>query len=365
MKRLLMNVLLVFVSTCASLLLCEVILRVAFPQDLSGSMGVYTKDGLLANKSSGTAFHQMGARRVEYHYAPPHLRDLDADLRAAGGPSRKVLVVGDSFTFGWLLSDRDTYVQRLEDYINAARPSSVPRFRFLDAAMSRWGAADYTVYLRDYLPLVRPDYVVVFVNTDDIGRALKSPLVSFQAGRLTFRKGPPHRFKALVNGLPLYNFLLEHSQVTALARKAFVAIGSGALLEFGSARSQNTIVVPGNDYSPVGDSARAAASGEALFGEIIRVCDANQTKLIVLTTGFMKFMTQNNPTIAFYRDLPSFLKAHSVSFIDVSNEFAAATRGHLEDYLIPIDRHPNERGAALVATLIGPELKGSLFELTD
>jgi len=79
----------------------------------------------------------------------------------------------------------------------------------------------------------------------------------------------------------------------------------------------------------------------------------------------MKFMTQNNPTIAFYRDLPSFLKAHSVPFIDVSNEFAAATRGHLEDYLIPIDRHPNERGAALVATLIGPELKGSLFELTD
>ena len=285
--------------------MCEVILRVVAPPDLSGSWEVYTRDGLLANKSSGTAFHQLGARRVEYHFAPPHLRDLHSGLSVANGPSRKVLVVGDSYTFGWLLPDRATYVRRLEDYANAARPGNSLRFHFFDAAVGGWGAGDYTAYLRDYLPHSQSDYVMVFVNTDDIGRTLKSPLVSFER-RLAFRKGPSHRLKALVIAIPFRNYLLEHSQVAALVRNVGWAIGSGGLLKVAHARQQITVTVPGNDYSSSGDSAKGTALGEALFDQIIRVCDANHTRLIVLTTGFMKFMKPNNPNGAFYRDLSSF-----------------------------------------------------------
>ena len=206
------NILLVLASTCASFLLCEGIVRVLAPQDLSGCWWVYTRDGLFTNKSEGTAFHQLGARRVEYHFAPPHLRELDSDSPPASGPSRKVLVVGDSYTFGWRLADRATYVRRLEDHVNAARPGNSPRFHFLDAAAGGWGAVDYTVYLRDYLPHIHPDYVLIFVNTDDIGRAMKSPLISFE-GKLAFRQGPPHRLKALVISSPFYSYLLEHSQL--------------------------------------------------------------------------------------------------------------------------------------------------------
>ena len=59
MNLLLTNVLLVFVAICISLLLCGAMLRAALPQDLGGSWEVYTNDGLLANKSAGTAFHHM------------------------------------------------------------------------------------------------------------------------------------------------------------------------------------------------------------------------------------------------------------------------------------------------------------------
>jgi len=362
---LLANASLVFVSIFVALLLCEVALRLTLPRGLSGSWVVYAKDGLVANKSSGTAFHQIGAQRAEYRFAAPHLRDLDGDLPATGGPSRKVLVVGDSFTFGWLLSDRDTYVRRLEDYVNAGRPSDCPRLRFLDAAVGGWGAADYAVYLRDYLPAIRPDYVLVFFNTDDIGRALKSPMVSFERKRLTFRQGPPHRLKALINDLPFYNLLLEHSEVVSMVRSAFWAIVSGELPGKGGAHLQKEIIVPGNDDSFSGDPATATVLGEALFDEIIRVCDANHTRLIVLTTGFMKFMTPNNPTGALYPGLRSFLSARGVPFIDISNEFAAATRNHLRDYLIPVAWHPNEKGAALIAALIGPHLRSLLLERCD
>jgi hypothetical protein len=206
LTALLTNILLVFGSTCVALAICGVLLRVFVPQDLSGTWFVYTKDGLLANKSSGDALHQMGARRVKYHFASPHLRDLDSDLPAVKEPSRGVLVVGDSYTFGWLLPDRDTYVRRLEDYANQTKGASSRPFKFLDAAVGGWGAADYTVYLRDYLSGVHPEYVLVIVNADDIGRALNSPLVSFD-GRLNFHKGPQHRIKALTDWLPFCNYL--------------------------------------------------------------------------------------------------------------------------------------------------------------
>ena len=59
-----------------------------------------------------------------------------------------------------------------------------------------------------------------FVDTDDIGRALKSPLVV--PNRDTpFAEGvsPPqdtaYRYTLFI---PSYNYLLEHSQVTALVR---------------------------------------------------------------------------------------------------------------------------------------------------
>src|SRR5208282_2631078 len=43
----------------------------------------------------------------------------------------------------------------------------------------------------------------------------------------------------------------------------------------------------------------------------------------------------------------------------------AATRDDLEHYVIPINRHPNHKGDALVATLIWPHLRGPLLELTN
>jgi hypothetical protein len=39
--------------------------------------------------------------------------------------------------------------------------------------------------------------------------------------------------------------------------------------------------------------------------------------------------------VLFYRDLPSFLAAHGVPFLDISGELATATLDNLENYVIP------------------------------
>ena len=55
------------------------------------------------------------------------------------------------------------------------------------------------------------------------------------------------------------------------------------------------------------------------FDQIICVHDANHTRLIVLTTGFMKFLTPNNPERSLL-PRPTFLAARGVPVLDISGE---------------------------------------------
>src|SRR5437763_160856 len=108
MKKLAQKTLLLCISLAVSLLLAELIVSVVRPQDLSGSWGEETERGLVVNKSAGVARHQFGPRVVYYHFTAPHLR------APAPAASVKVLVLGDSYTFGYLLGDRDTPVSLLQ-----------------------------------------------------------------------------------------------------------------------------------------------------------------------------------------------------------------------------------------------------------
>ena len=107
---------------------------------------------------------------VRYRFGEPHLREV---TRTRSEGARRILVLGDSFTFGWLLDDADTYVARLQELVDAEFGPG--RFVLLDAAAGGWGTADYLFFLEDFGPQIRPDAVLVFVNIDDIGRSLRKP----------------------------------------------------------------------------------------------------------------------------------------------------------------------------------------------
>ncbi len=218
------NLALLVVALAVALLLAEGAVRLVLPQPLSGSWRVQTETGLLVNKSQGSSQHQFDRRVVRYRFGEPHLRELGAS-RPAG--ARRILVLGDSFTFGWLLADADTYVARLQALIDGEFGAG--RFVLLNAAAGGWGAADYLFFLEDFGPRIRPDAVLVFVNTDDIGRSLATPLLraredgtGYAVDRISIR---PSRLKQWLNADPAYSayqWLLEHSHLVQLARRTAV-----------------------------------------------------------------------------------------------------------------------------------------------
>ncbi|MHC4887192.1 MAG: SGNH/GDSL hydrolase family protein [Planctomycetota bacterium] len=218
-RKRLFKLILLIGSLFFALLAAELVLALFLPQNLSGSWLMETEKGLTVNRSEGMSQHQHGERVVHYQFSPPHLRG-----RAIPAAGERVLVLGDSFTFGWLLEGKDTYLSHLQRRIDESHGAG--RMTLLNAACGGWGAGDYLAYLEDFGEVIRPSQVVVFLNTDDIGRAFQRgpyQLAGDDTGAVERTTKRPSRSKRFLNRLPGYQFLLEHSHLFQVVRT--VALG--------------------------------------------------------------------------------------------------------------------------------------------
>jgi lysophospholipase L1-like esterase len=351
MKKLAQKTLLLCASLTASVFLAELIVSAVKPQDLSGSWGEQTERGLVVNKSSGVTRHQYGSRVVYYSFTAPHLR------APAPAASVKVLVLGDSYTFGYLLNDKDTPVNLLQTRLDEEFGPGV--FSLLNAAVGGWGAGDYVAFVEDFGEEVAPDIILVFLNTDDIGRALRSPLWKFSpadAG-LTRAAVPRNRLKVLMNGLPGYQWMLEHSHLVQLVRNQI------ELITTKPSRRTQTPTSPGPDSGHDDESApRAKALGESLFRRLRAWSRERNVYLMVASTGWHKppYADSSEPTRVFMSGAESFFSDLGVPFSDPSDVLRRRMGGDSGNYIIQGDGHPNEAGAVLTAEHALPFVKSQL-----
>jgi lysophospholipase L1-like esterase len=318
----------------------ELGVRIARPQNLSGSWSVATETGLVVNRSSGGARHQLGERVVHYRFHAPHLRDTplpDHGLR--------VLVVGDSFTFGWLLGHADTYIAELQRRADEGFGAGV--FHFLNGAAGGWGTGDYVAFVEDFGDAIEPDAVLVFINSDDIGRSLRRPLFRSAPGgkgELERQTLPRSSLKRLLNALPPYQWLLEHSHLLQLARSTFLLLGAPAHPPDGA-------VSEGPRSVGLGVSRReAVALGRVLFARLRSWCDRRDVALWVATTGWYDASSdeRDEPTRMFVSEASDVFAELRVPFEDLAPYVFEEKSASPDAYLVVGDPHPNERGARLV-----------------
>lgn len=97
------------------------------------------------------------------------LRDVEIGPKAPG--VIRLLVLGDSFTWGDGVNLDDTYVKQLEKLLNErcgrARSSS---YQVINAGVPEWGPAQMWLYLKDYGVRFQPDLVLLGLFDLDIYR---------------------------------------------------------------------------------------------------------------------------------------------------------------------------------------------------
>jgi hypothetical protein len=92
-------------------------------------------------------------------------------LRGASVPTQKppgayrILVVGDSFAFGYGVEDWESFPARLETELRQRRPD----VEVLNAGVPGWSADTYLVYLRERGFALDPDLVILAISENDVG----------------------------------------------------------------------------------------------------------------------------------------------------------------------------------------------------
>jgi lysophospholipase L1-like esterase len=327
--------------------LAEAALRLAKPQDLTGSWFVVGSRGLVLNKAGGTARHQYGDHVVSYRFNERHQRGGEP---LDGVPG--VLVVGDSFTFGWLLPESAALPALLQRKADEAFGTKV--VQFLNAGTGGWGMDSYLAYLEAFGDAVRPAAVLVMVNGDSFRRAQAKglyALVDAETLALEAREAPvPMRaFKELLGRVPFYEWLLEHSHLVQFARR--LATGSLVLRRPAAEAGAAPPFAVGVNPPPPAETRRL---GRALLKRIKAWGEARGVPV------YMASYYHPSDVDGVFGWLDEAARAEGVPFLDSQAPLAAAVGSDLGGHFFAGDAHPNEKTNALLAALVWPWLKPRL-----
>lgn len=169
MKQLLKTTSIIVLVTVLFIFLAEVIARTVLWQGEETRINTEVEFGYSA---SGLGDLRPNMDRVEQlmHIRPYFLQTNSAGLRNVEEIDEneavfRVLVIGDSFTYGLYVHNQETYPARLEEYLNANLRTEV---QVLNAGVPGYTISDELDYLMDKGLALQPDLVILGVYTNDI-----------------------------------------------------------------------------------------------------------------------------------------------------------------------------------------------------
>jgi len=161
--RSLINLTLLVAILALSLGAMEIGVRTTVPQELvrgyaqpDPDLGTY----IAANTDYVDPYTKEGPYRVRTN---AHGFRMDEDVDPS--PDRlRILVYGDSFTFGWGLEYADTYFAALKD----AAEKTDPAMQLLNAGVGGYSTGHIKKLLARHIPTIEPAAVIYFINNNDL-----------------------------------------------------------------------------------------------------------------------------------------------------------------------------------------------------
>lgn len=197
LKRLAQNLALSCVSFFIFLVLCEVALRIAG----FGNLEIYQPDPLLfwRLKPNQDCFTKVDRKPV--HINSKGIRGPEFEPQKPANTIR-ILSLGDSTTFGWGLSDEETYSRLLEKFLGE-KTKGKPRVEVLNAGVNAWSFPQMKNFLFSEAAAWKPD-VVVLANANAWTQFREDVSPEFRKAFAT-----RVRLKNFLRRFALYHFVIE------------------------------------------------------------------------------------------------------------------------------------------------------------
>src|SRR5688572_11336321 len=148
--------------------------------------------------------------------------------RATG--TQRILLLGDSFTFGFGVEDGEVVSAVLEDMLNAAQPGT--RSEVINMGVSGFGQAEELVTWQERAHAWRPDAVVILYFDNDIGNNAVAKLFAVGEDGGVRRTGaeylPGSRLQESLFAIRPLRWLFEHSEAWNLIRNRLSSLVQNA-----------------------------------------------------------------------------------------------------------------------------------------
>lgn len=243
---------------------------------------------------------------------------------------RRILLLGDSFTFGVGVRDEDTFARRLESDLNRDAPSG-EQFEVINAGVQGYNTRDEVLYLeREWLKL-DPDLVVIVFYLNDayedrtflnMGEALGVYLEPYGLGR--------------------YSYLVDLVQHEIAARRSQSALEDYYLQHYFQ-DARNFLPQPGE----VGSDWTASRAALAHAAELLAKRDV---PLVLVIFPELHQLDDSYPFAKVHDLVRTSADELSIPVLDLFDTF----RGHRDRdlWVHPTDHHPNAEAHRLAAEAI-------------
>jgi lysophospholipase L1-like esterase len=226
-RRLWLPLLKLVLGIAISLAILEIGVRVLAPQKRAG-ICITTWDRVAGTRNIPGA--RGVARTPEYEMRMSinshGLRDREIPYAKPDGV-RRILCLGDSYTFGYGVQAAQTYAKLVEDRLRADTEPEV-RWEVINAGVGSTGTAHQLAYLTSEGIRYAPDIVTLcFCPANDFWENITSGLFTLAGDSLLQHEAPRtagRKIQRLTKFIPFYNSLVAHSQLLNLLRYRISAL---------------------------------------------------------------------------------------------------------------------------------------------
>ena len=329
------NFLVFFISIIITIIIIEIFLRIFYPQTLTGTWRIQDENGLWLNKNNGSSVHQFiydnKKISVKYNFGKFNNRIYKSQIQK--NDREKILILGDSFTFGWLLKDEETFVFNLQE--------KYKNFYFVNAASGGWGTADYLRYIQSYCLKIKPKKIFIFINQADYQRSLNSNLYKIENQKLIEKKNQISNLKKNLDTIDkFYSFVIERFHFIQIIRKLYNSFITDLRIDNANLTEKNYENLNLENLFLI----------QQLYKKIKFESYKCKSDLNIVNLAWpIEFVSKS--ILSFNRKIETFIKDINIKFYTLENEMKLIFENS-KDYSIPKDIHPNKKGSDYIFSSI-------------
>ncbi|MDR9416776.1 MAG: hypothetical protein RI564_10855, partial [Gracilimonas sp.] len=264
----------------------------------------------------------------------------------------QILALGDSFTFGLLLDQEDTYLHLMQEKMGS------DSLQILNGGIGGSGLADWPGWLAEFGQQINPDYILYYMNTEDLERALSKNLFVLEGDSvIKSQRWKPRDWMFSIGRQGWYQCLQAHSDFFNLVVKVLWAKVYFNDLTHGFDPQKTEVPIPDNSEFLINSDYSLRLANHILHN-MNNWCSENDCELIITTTGYFSIEDPPAHTYRLYEWLKE--QNHDFTFFDITPCVDDLAQNDLSSITIPDDGHPNERGAEIIAKCTRQKLPGFL-----